>query len=118
MPLRKVRNADDAISCLTASTAAGEARATWARRHGTNPRSLNAWWLNLECPVPTISPCWYPMPDPGSPLSGPRRIGTLHQWTGRPGGTARGQYRWDGTDKSLFNLAEPGLTAPCLSIVM
>jgi len=48
MPLRKVRDADDAISCLNASTAAGEARASWARRHGVNPRSLNAWRLNLE----------------------------------------------------------------------
>lgn len=48
MPLRKVHDADDAIRCLNASTAAGEARATWARRHGIDPRSLNAWRLNLE----------------------------------------------------------------------
>ena len=48
MPLRKVRDADDAIRCLNASTASGEARATWARRHGIDPRSLNAWRLNLE----------------------------------------------------------------------
>lgn len=48
MPLRKVRDADDALSCLNASTACGEARATWARRHGIDPRSLNAWRLNLE----------------------------------------------------------------------
>jgi transposase-like protein len=48
MPLRKIRDADDAIACLNASTAAGEARATWARRHGIDPRSLNAWRLNLE----------------------------------------------------------------------
>lgn len=47
MLLRKVRDADDAIHCLTASTASGEARAMWARRHGINPRSLNAWRLNL-----------------------------------------------------------------------
>ncbi|MFZ5480446.1 MAG: hypothetical protein ACOZNI_27035 [Myxococcota bacterium] len=42
MPLRKVRTADDAIRCLNASTAAGEARATWARRNRSDPRSLNA----------------------------------------------------------------------------
>lgn len=47
MPLRKVRDADDALCCLNAATAAGLARATWARRHGVDPRSLNAWHLNL-----------------------------------------------------------------------
>jgi len=47
MPLRNVRDAADAVHCLNASTASGEARATWARRHGINPRSLNAWRLNL-----------------------------------------------------------------------
>jgi transposase-like protein len=47
MPLRKVRDADDAIRCLNASTTSGEERASWARRHGIDPRSLNAWRLNL-----------------------------------------------------------------------
>jgi hypothetical protein len=47
MPLRKVRDADDAICCLNASTTSGEDRARWARRHGIDPRSLNAWRVNL-----------------------------------------------------------------------
>lgn len=55
MPLRKVRDADDAIRCLNASTACGEARATWARRHGIDPRSHNAWRLNLERTRQTVA---------------------------------------------------------------
>lgn len=59
MLLRKIHDAHDAICCLNASTASGEARASWARRHGIDPRSLNAWRLNLarsrrgSCP-PTL----------------------------------------------------------------
>ena len=48
MPLRKIRDAGDAATCLNAATRSGEPRATWARRHGVSPRSLNAWRLNLE----------------------------------------------------------------------
>lgn len=48
MPLRKIRDAADATTCLRAALASGEPRATWARRNGIDPRSLNAWRLNLE----------------------------------------------------------------------
>ena len=48
MPLRKIADAPDAIRCLNAWSASGEARPAWARRHGIDPRSLNIWRLNLE----------------------------------------------------------------------
>ncbi len=47
MPLRKVRDENDAIRCLNASNASGEGRASWARHNGVDPRSLNAWRVNL-----------------------------------------------------------------------
>lgn len=56
MPLRKVRDAADARRCLNASTASGEDRATWARGHGIDPRSLNAWRLNLERSRHVVAP--------------------------------------------------------------
>lgn len=45
MPGRKVLNADDARACLAAAADAGMARAAWAREHGVDARSLNAWRL-------------------------------------------------------------------------
>ncbi len=48
MSLRKVRNAAEARSCLAAAARSGVARARWAQAHGVDPRSLNAWRLNLE----------------------------------------------------------------------
>ena len=47
MPRRKVRNADDARSCLDAAERSGLTRAEWARANGVDARSLNAWRLNL-----------------------------------------------------------------------
>ena len=46
--LRKVRNGEDARSCLKAVEASGLPRAAWARRNGVDARSLNAWRVNLE----------------------------------------------------------------------
>lgn len=57
MSQRKVRDAQDARACLRAVAASGSSRAAWARDHGVDARSLNAWRLNLERsqqpPVPT-----------------------------------------------------------------
>lgn len=46
--LRKVRDIEDARLLLDAAGRSGEGRAAWARRNGVDPRSLNAWRLNLE----------------------------------------------------------------------
>jgi hypothetical protein len=46
--LRKVRNDEDARSCLKAAEASRLPRAVWARRNGVDARSLNAWRVNLE----------------------------------------------------------------------
>src|SRR5688572_28546990 len=45
---RRVRDERDARSCLEAVEASGMTRAEWARAHGVEPRSLNAWRVNLE----------------------------------------------------------------------
>jgi hypothetical protein len=47
MSQRKIRTADDARACLAAAQASGLPRAAWARAHGIDARSLNAWRLNL-----------------------------------------------------------------------
>lgn len=44
---RKIRDAEDARACLSAAAVSGEPRASWARRHGVDARSLNAWRVNL-----------------------------------------------------------------------
>lgn len=45
---RKIRDEADARSCLEAVATSGLARAAWARSHGIDGRSLNAWRLALE----------------------------------------------------------------------
>lgn len=45
---RKIEDEAEARSCLKAAVASGEGRAVWARRHGIDGRSLNAWRVNLE----------------------------------------------------------------------
>ena len=45
---RKIRDADDARTCLAAADASGLTRAEWARTHAIDARSLNAWRLNLD----------------------------------------------------------------------
>jgi hypothetical protein len=47
MSLRKVRDAEDAGALLDEVAASGIPRAVWARDHGIDPRSLNAWRLVL-----------------------------------------------------------------------
>jgi transposase-like protein len=48
MEARKIRDEGDARQCLAAAAASGRARAVWAREHGVDARSLNAWRLTLE----------------------------------------------------------------------
>lgn len=47
MPGRKVRDEAEARRFLDAVARSGLARADWARQHGINARSLNAWRLVL-----------------------------------------------------------------------
>lgn len=48
MELRKVRDEEEARAAIAAVAASGLPRRRWARDHGIDPRSLNAWRLNLE----------------------------------------------------------------------
>jgi hypothetical protein len=45
---RKIEDEDDALRCLEAAEQAGLSRRDWARSAGVEPRSLNAWRVNLE----------------------------------------------------------------------
>lgn len=45
---RKIKDASEARTCLAAMARSGLGRAEWARAHGLDARSLNAWRLNLE----------------------------------------------------------------------
>lgn len=45
---RRVRDEADARECLRAVAQSGVSRAEWARAQGVEPRSLNAWRVNLE----------------------------------------------------------------------
>ena len=45
--LRKIEDERDARACLAAVRAAGGHIGTWARAHGVDGRSLNAWRENL-----------------------------------------------------------------------
>ena len=47
MPGRKVRDESEARRLLEAVARSGLERAVWARQHGINARSLNAWRLVL-----------------------------------------------------------------------
>ncbi len=47
MTRRKIRDAEDARTCLDRASRSGLGRAAWARAHGVDARSLNAWRLNL-----------------------------------------------------------------------
>jgi len=45
---RKIANEADARACLGAVANSGLSRVDWARAHGVDARSLNAWRMNLE----------------------------------------------------------------------
>ena len=45
---RRIRDATEARACLSAARTSGMERSEWAREHGIDGRSLNAWRLNLE----------------------------------------------------------------------
>ena len=45
---RKIENERDAHACLKAAKAAGLGPGAWARAHGVDGRSLNAWRMNLS----------------------------------------------------------------------
>ncbi len=45
---RKIEDERDARACLKAAKAAGLSAGEWARQHGVDGRSLNAWRVNLS----------------------------------------------------------------------
>lgn len=45
---RRIFNEQDARRCLTAARSSRGGLAAWARAHGVDGRSLNAWRVNLE----------------------------------------------------------------------
>lgn len=45
---RKIEDEQAARRCLAAAKASGAPRCEWARAHGVDGRSLNAWRMNLE----------------------------------------------------------------------
>lgn len=45
---RKIRDEGEARLALDAVARSGQRRAEWAREHGIDGRSLNAWRMNLE----------------------------------------------------------------------
>lgn len=52
--MRKIEDERDAWRCLKAAAAAGLSVAAWARAHGVDGRSLNAWRLNLAQAQPAM----------------------------------------------------------------
>ena len=50
---RKVRDVREARQCLHEVAQSGVDRVQWAREHGIDARSLNAWRVNLERGGPT-----------------------------------------------------------------
>lgn len=48
MPGRKIRDEADARNCLNDARDSGTPRVEWARAHGVDARSLNAWRVILE----------------------------------------------------------------------
>ena len=48
MGRRKIRDEADARACLAAVRATGGDTVAWARAHGVDARSLNAWRVNLS----------------------------------------------------------------------
>ena len=45
---RKIEDERDARACLKAAKSAGLSAGEWARQHGVDGRSLNAWRINLS----------------------------------------------------------------------
>ncbi|HVK83802.1 MAG TPA: hypothetical protein VM513_06830 [Kofleriaceae bacterium] len=45
---RKIEDERDARACLKSAKAAGLTAGEWARQHGVDGRSLNAWRMNLS----------------------------------------------------------------------
>lgn len=54
---RKIRDADDAETCLATAERAGQAPRDWAHEHGVNARSLHMWRILLDRQkAPTTQP--------------------------------------------------------------
>jgi len=45
--MRKIRDENEARSCLTRVVESGRPLAVWAREHGIDGRSLNTWKMNI-----------------------------------------------------------------------
>lgn len=45
--MRKIRDEADAVACIGAARRTGRETSEWAREHGVDGRSLNAWKANI-----------------------------------------------------------------------
>ena len=68
---RKIRDEADARECLKSASASGVTRVAWARAHGVDARSLQAWRLILERKEVSAQPVEFlelvPTPSPSGP---------------------------------------------------
>ena len=55
---RKIDDETEAGRCLRAAKLAGRSAGEWARAHGIDGRSLNAWKVNLARRSATAAPRW------------------------------------------------------------
>lgn len=65
---RKIDNQNEARRCLRAAERAGLTAGEWAREHGIDGRSLNAWRMNLarRGPQPGVVARSHSQPPPAS----------------------------------------------------
>ena len=56
MERRKIQDEDDARACLAEVAQSGLERAAWARAHGVDARSVNAWRLTVGRRDATAAP--------------------------------------------------------------
>ena len=71
---RKIENASDARRCLKAAAASGLNIGAWARAHGVDGRSLNAWRINLAEPQPPRLVELVAAPQPSNVMSSARYL--------------------------------------------
>ncbi|HMV70005.1 MAG TPA: hypothetical protein PKA64_24405 [Myxococcota bacterium] len=83
--LRKIRDARDARLCLDAAATSSQSRVEWARAQGIDPRSLNAWRINLGVHRAPSQPASAPglrlveRVAPAAPPPSPRLLCTIRQ---------------------------------------
>lgn len=54
--MRRIRDEVEARACLASVTESGRPLTAWAREHGIDSRSLNAWKVNIERRESAVKP--------------------------------------------------------------